>query len=55
MYYSNIQILINGKSRENVLSGQRSRGFRDGHCRFLNIIRKSQDLYLSRFTDTLLA
>ena len=33
MYHSNIQLLINGKSRENVHSGQRSRGFRDGHCR----------------------
>ena len=34
MYYSaNIKILINGKSREDVHSGQRSLGFRVGHCK----------------------
>ena len=38
MYYSNIQLLINGKSREDVHSGQRSRGFRVGHCQITKII-----------------
>ena len=31
-----IQISINGKSREDVHSGQRSRGFRVGHCQIIN-------------------
>ena len=32
-----IQILINGKSREDVRSGQRSRGFRVGRCQIMNM------------------
>ena len=54
MYSCAIQILINEKSREDVHSGQRSRGFRVGHCHVRNTIRKKKDLYSLRLTATLL-
>ena len=43
MYYSNI---INRKSREDMHSGQRGRGFRVGQCHVKNIKSEKAKIYI---------